>query len=41
MINLRNRYIFKAIDNKNPLIVELIEDYLIFKGGRTLRRFDY
>ena len=38
MINLRKRYIFKAIDNKNPLIVELIEDYLIFKGGRTLRK---
>ena len=38
MINLRKRYIFKAIDNKNPLILDLIEDYLIFKGGRTLRK---
>ena len=38
MINLRKRYIFKAIDNKNPLILDLIEDYLIFKGGRSLRK---
>ena len=33
MINLRKRYIFKAIENNNPMILDLISEYLNFKGG--------
>jgi hypothetical protein len=36
MINLRKRYIFKAVENNNPMILELIYEYLNFKGGRNL-----
>jgi hypothetical protein len=36
MINLRKRYIFKAIENNNPMILDLISEYLNFKGGRNL-----
>ena len=36
MINLRKRYIYKAVENKNPMILELIYEYLNFKGGRNL-----
>ena len=36
MIDLRKRYIFKAVENNNPMILELIYEYLNFKGGRNL-----
>ena len=36
MINLRKRYIYKAVENKNPMILDLIYEYLNFKGGRNL-----
>jgi hypothetical protein len=36
MINLRKRYIFKAVENNNPMILDLIYEYLNFKGGRNL-----
>ncbi len=36
MINLRKKYIFKAVENNNPMILDLIYEYLNFKGGRNL-----
>ena len=33
---LRFRYIKKARDNNNPIIKELINEYIRFKGGRSL-----
>jgi hypothetical protein len=38
MINLRKRYIYKAVENKNPMILDLIYEYLNFKGGRNLHK---
>ncbi len=37
MINLRKSYIFKKqIENNNPIILDLISEYLNYKGGRNL-----
>jgi hypothetical protein len=36
MTNLRKRYIFKAAENNNPMILDLISEYLNFKSGRNL-----
>jgi len=36
MTNLRKRCIFKAVENNNPMILDLIYEYLNFKGGRNL-----
>jgi hypothetical protein len=36
LINLRKRYIFKAVENNNPMILDLIYEYLNFKDGRNL-----
>ena len=33
---LRIRYIWKAIANKNPIIIPVINEYLTFSGGRNL-----
>ena len=33
---LRTRYVEKAIKNENPMILQLVEEYKNFKGGREL-----
>jgi len=37
-LKLRRRYVQKAIINSNPVIVELIDEYKNFKGGRLLTK---
>ena len=34
---LKEKYLRKAIKNRNPLIVQLVDEYKSFKGGRTLQ----
>jgi len=37
-LKLRRRYVQKAIINNDPVILELIEEYKNFKGGRVLTK---
>ncbi len=37
-LKLRRRYVQKAISNNNPVILELIEEFKNYKGGRVLTR---
>ena len=37
LTTLRERYIHRAILNKNPMMEQVIEEYNAYKGGRELR----
>ena len=35
LLKLRNRYIHKAVTNYNPIMKELINDFINYRGGRN------
>ena len=36
LCNLKENYLKKSISNKNPLIIQLVEEYRNFKNGRVV-----